>query len=131
MYQISVKGLRVLSVFTFRRLYGFSSTRNGAWSNDGPHGRPKQATILNYRWCNFMTVYLINAFEVPLDIKKKLTYKVLIRPVLTYASETWTLSEMNERRLSMFDSKVLRCILGANPENGTTQLLFQQNALVY
>jgi hypothetical protein len=28
---------------------------------------------------------------------KILIYKVLIRPVLTYASETWTLSKTNER----------------------------------
>jgi hypothetical protein len=46
-------------------------------------------------------------------------YKVLIRPVLTYASETWTLSETNERRLSLFERKVLRCISGTKQENGT------------
>ena len=46
-------------------------------------------------------------------------YKVLIRPVLTYASETWTLSKTNERRLSLFERKVLRCIFGAKQENGT------------
>ena len=33
-------------------------------------------------------------------------YKVLIRPVLTYAYETWTLSKTNERRLSLFEGKV-------------------------
>ena len=46
-----------------------------------------------------------------------LTYKVLIRPVLTYASETWTLSKANERRLSLFERKVLRCIFRAKQEN--------------
>jgi hypothetical protein len=29
-------------------------------------------------------------------------YKVLIRPVLTYASETWILSKTNEQRLGLF-----------------------------
>ena len=48
-----------------------------------------------------------------------LMYKIHIRPVLTYASETWTLSKTNERRLSMFERKVLRCIFGAKQENGT------------
>jgi len=43
-------------------------------------------------------------------------YKVLIRPVFTYASETWTLSETIERRLSLFERKVLRCVLGAKQE---------------
>jgi len=38
---------------------------------------------------------------------KILMYNVLIRPVLTYASETWTLSKTNERWLSLFERKVL------------------------
>jgi hypothetical protein len=46
-------------------------------------------------------------------------YKVLIRPVLTYVSETWTLSKTNERRLRLFEREVLRCIFGAKQENGT------------
>jgi len=48
---------------------------------------------------------------------KILMYKVLIRPVLTYASATWTVSNANERRLSLFERKVLRCIFGAKQEN--------------
>jgi hypothetical protein len=44
-------------------------------------------------------------------------YKVHIRPALTYASKTWTLSKTNERRLSLFERKVLRCIFGAKQEN--------------
>jgi len=40
-------------------------------------------------------------------------YEVLVRPSLTYASKTWTLSKTNERRLSLFERKVLRCISGA------------------
>ena len=50
---------------------------------------------------------------------KILMYKVLIRPVLTYASETWTLFKTSERRLSLFERKVFRCIFGAKQENGT------------
>ena len=46
-------------------------------------------------------------------------YKVLIRPVLTYDSETWTLSKTSERRLSLFERKLLRCIFGAKKDNGT------------
>ena len=46
-------------------------------------------------------------------------YKVLIRPALTYAAEIWILSKINERRLSLFERKVLRCIFGAKKEKGT------------
>ena len=39
--------------------------------------------------------------------------------ICTQTSETWTLSKTNERRLSLFERKVLRCIFGAKRENGT------------
>ena len=43
-------------------------------------------------------------------------YKVLIRPVLTDASETWTVSKTNEQQLSLFERKVLRGIFGVKQE---------------
>jgi hypothetical protein len=43
-------------------------------------------------------------------------YKVLTIPVLTYASETRTVSKANERPLSLFERKVLRCVFGAKQE---------------
>jgi hypothetical protein len=45
-------------------------------------------------------------------------YKVLVRLVLTYASETRTLSKINERLLRVFERRILRCIFGAVLENG-------------
>ena len=50
---------------------------------------------------------------------KILIYKVLIRLVLTYASETWTLSKIKERPLILFERKVLRRTFGLKQENGT------------
>jgi hypothetical protein len=49
---------------------------------------------------------------------KTLMYKVLVRPVLTYASETWTLSKTDERLLSVFERRILGCIFGAVQVNG-------------
>jgi hypothetical protein len=51
-------------------------------------------------------------------VPKTLLYKVLVRPVLTYASETWTLSKTDERLLTVFERRILRCIFGAVQENG-------------
>ena len=48
-----------------------------------------------------------------------LMYKVLIRPVLTYPSETSTLSKTNEGRLSLFKRRVLRFIFGEKQEKET------------
>jgi hypothetical protein len=44
-------------------------------------------------------------------------YKVPVRPVLTYTSETWTPSKTDERLLNLFE-RILKCIFGAVQENG-------------
>ena len=77
----------------------------------------QKRTLAANRWFP----WLKKASEVPSNLKntKTLMYKILIRPVLTYASEIWTLSKTNERRLSLFERKVLRCVFGAKQENGT------------
>jgi hypothetical protein len=40
-----------------------------------------------------------------------------VRPVVTYGSETWTLTKADERSLGIFERKILRCIFGAVQEN--------------
>jgi hypothetical protein len=40
-------------------------------------------------------------------------YLTLIRPVVTYASETWTLTEKDELRLRIFGRQILRKIFGS------------------
>jgi hypothetical protein len=49
---------------------------------------------------------------------KIMMYKVLIRTVLSYASETWPLSRSDERLLTTFERRVLRYIFGPVEENG-------------
>jgi uncharacterized membrane protein len=39
-------------------------------------------------------------------------YKSLIRPVVTYGCEAWTLTTRDEKRLRIFERKVLRKIFG-------------------
>jgi hypothetical protein len=46
-------------------------------------------------------------------------YKVFVRPVLSYASETWPLSRLDERLLSIFERRIFRYIFGPVEENGT------------
>jgi hypothetical protein len=40
-------------------------------------------------------------------------YKTLIRPIITYGAEAWTMSSETGERLAIFEQKVLRKILGA------------------
>jgi hypothetical protein len=44
-------------------------------------------------------------------------YRSVIRPVVTYASETSVLKEFSTQRLSVFERKILRKICGPTREN--------------
>jgi hypothetical protein len=44
---------------------------------------------------------------------KIIIYKTLIRPIITYGAEAWTMSSETGKRLAVFERKVLRKILGA------------------
>ena len=54
--------------------------------------------------------------QLTLKNTKLLMYKIIIRPLLICASKIWTLYKINERRLSLFERKVLRSIFGAKQE---------------
>jgi hypothetical protein len=53
-------------------------------------------------------------------------YKTLVRPVLTYASETWAIAKTEERLLELFERKILRRILGPICENGEWRKRFNR-----
>jgi hypothetical protein len=44
---------------------------------------------------------------------KIIIYKTLIRPIITYGAEAWSMSSETGKRLAVFERKVLRKILGA------------------
>ncbi|KAJ4439417.1 hypothetical protein ANN_07541 [Periplaneta americana] len=51
--------------------------------------------------------------------KAKLTlYKTVVRPIVLYGSETWTLSKKMEQQLMTWERKILRKIYGSKYENG-------------
>lgn len=45
-------------------------------------------------------------------------YRILIRPVLTYGSECWSITKAGEKTLLRFERKILRGIYGPVCENG-------------
>jgi hypothetical protein len=49
---------------------------------------------------------------------KILMYKMLVRPVLLYASETWPLLSSDERFLNIFERRILQLLFGPVEENG-------------
>jgi len=44
-------------------------------------------------------------------------YRTVIRPIVTYASETWVLKETIILKLLVFERKILRRIFGPTKEN--------------
>jgi hypothetical protein len=48
-------------------------------------------------------------------------YKILLRPVATCASETWTLTNADERALGPFERKILRSVSGADRIKGSQE----------
>jgi len=44
-------------------------------------------------------------------------YRTVIRPIVTYASETWVLKETIIQNLLVFERKILRIIFGPTKEN--------------
>ena len=53
-------------------------------------------------------------------------YFSVIRPVVTYACETWILKETITNRLMVFERKILRKIFGPTYENGSWRLKTNQ-----
>lgn len=76
----------------------------------------KRRVLLANR-CYFGLAPQLRSHNISRSTKCKL-YKTLIRPVLTYGSETWTLTKSDETILACFERKVLRRIYGAVEENG-------------
>ena len=61
-------------------------------------------------------IYYANSKIIKSKLLKKNTkikvYKTMIRPVVTYSSETWTLTAKDENNLHIFERQLLRKIFG-------------------
>ena len=52
------------------------------------------------------------------NIKNK-TYRIIILPVVLYGCETWSLTLREERRLRVFENRVLRRVFGPKTDEVT------------
>ena len=59
---------------------------------------------------------LVNSSLISRNSKLQI-YRTLVRPVVSYGSESWTLTMEEERALAVFEGKILRKIYGPVKEN--------------
>ena len=68
--------------------------------------------------CYHSVQHLLSSSLLSKNIKIKI-YRTLILPVLFYGCETWSLTLREERRLKMFEKRVLRSIFGPKKDEVT------------
>jgi len=56
--------------------------------------------------------YKTNKIEIPNEKHQMKIYKTMLRLVVTYSSETWTLTAKEENNLRIFERQILREIFG-------------------
>ena len=62
--------------------------------------------------------YLLSSSLLSKNLKIKI-YRTLILPVFLYACETWSLTLREERRLRVFENRVLRRVFGPKRDEVT------------
>ena len=70
-----------------------------------------QARILSRNHCYYAYGKIMKSRALNRSSKLKI-YKSLIRPVVTYRCETWTLTNRDEQHLRIFERRILRKIFG-------------------
>jgi len=71
-----------------------------------------KARILSPNQCYYAYGKLMKSRALNRSSKLKI-YKCLIRPVVTYGCEAWTLTDRDEQYLRIFECRILRKIFGA------------------
>lgn len=72
--------------------------------------------ILSANKCYYAFLPLLRSRLLTRRLKLRV-YRVIIRPVIMYGAETWTLTKADENRIGVWERKILRKIFGAVKEN--------------
>jgi hypothetical protein len=86
-------------------------------SNDNSVEKEIQKRILAGNRTYFAAVSLFRS-RLLSRTNKILLYKTLIRPVVSYGAEAWTITKKDEQALLVFERKIFRRIYGPKCENG-------------
>ena len=76
--------------------------------------------------CYFGLTKLLKSRVISKNLKSQI-YQTLIKPVVTYGSETWTMRKNDENALLVFERKVLRKIYGPCKDEHTGEWRIRKN----
>ena len=86
-------------------------------NEDSDNQKDLQETIENANETHLMLPKFFKNKTIPKKLKLRLR-NTTINKMLTYASETWTLTKRDRKQLNIFERKVYRRILGPVYDNG-------------
>lgn len=84
------------------------------------------ARIVSGNKCFYGLSKILGSRSLSFEMKKEL-YTTLIRPVIIYGAETWTLRKNEEKKLQVFERKILRKIFGPVKDSETGEWRVRKN----
>jgi hypothetical protein len=76
-----------------------------------------QARLMAGNMCYYALQNVLRSKNISRKAKLNV-YKTIMRPVVTYGSETWTLTKKDELQINIWERKVLRRIFGPVKDRG-------------
>jgi hypothetical protein len=95
---------------TFEAVQGFQYLGN-IIGNTNNNNKCIKDRIVKGNKAYYANRQLVNSSLISRSSKLQI-YRTLVRPVVTYGSESWTLTMVDERVLAVFERKILRKIYG-------------------
>ena len=100
---------------TFEAVQSFQYLRN-IIGNTNSNNKCIKGRIMMGNKAYYANRQLVNSSLISRSSKLQI-YRTSVRPVVTYGSESWTLTMEEERALAVFERKILRKIYGPVKEN--------------
>ena len=94
---------------TFKAVQSFQYLGNIIGNTNSNNKCIKERIMMGYK-AYYANRQLVNSSKLQI-------YRMLVRPVVTYGSESWTLTMEEERALAVFERKILQKIYGPAKEN--------------
>jgi len=109
----------VVGQMRFERVYTFKYLGVGLDTTNGGHNEVQRRITAANRWLGMLRPLFKSRI---LSKKSKITmYKVLVRPIALYSCEVWPSTKTDEKKLAIFERKVLRQIFGPKKNEETNE----------